>query len=275
MSAHFKAFLDRTYIDPEPITTILNRFNWYDLLSKRINYIIENSDPDYQMVTLSLTQAINDKLRVYPDKEEKQIIVSDLGKLFRDLLAYLCKYKIGFSSQLPEIIKSIRGLYEINGDNYDELDELLDFERLTENIESAISTTNKTVYLKWCHETASLEDLSSCFIFYGLITECSSIEDLFTSNEVKNIKIPSKSRKRFSLVMFKLLDDNIIKPVGGKSTYAFIEKHALIEGKLEPFSKGYMRRTIHATNTNSMTGFGKHEKIITEIIDEINQKNRQ
>lgn len=276
MSAHFKAFLDQTYIDPEPITTTLNRFNWYDLLSTRINYIIESSNPDYQMVTLSLTQAINDKLRIYPDKEEKREIVNDLGKLFRNLLAHLCEHKIGFSNTLPEIIKSIRKLYEINGDNFDELEELLGFERFTQNIESAMSKINKTICLKWYHQTASLEDLSNCFILYGLITPCSKIEDLFTPIEIKNIKIPSKSRKRFSLVMCKLFDERIIRPVGGKSTYGFIEKHVLVSGgKLKPFSKGYMRRTISATNKNSMVGFGIHEKIVDEIINDINRKNRQ
>lgn len=275
MSAHFKAFLDRTYINPEPITTILNRFDWYNLLSTRIDHIIEQSAPNYSLVVSSLIQSINDQLRTHSDRVEKTAIVEDLGKLFRNLLAYLCEFKIGFSNQLPEIIQNIKTLYEINGDNFDELDELLDFNRFVTNVETAISRSYITSFLKWCHNSASLEDLSDCLIKYGLITSDSKIEDLFSEVEIKYVKVPKQALKRFTLVMSKLFQDKIIKPVGGKSTFEFIEKHVLIEnkGQLIPFKKEYMKKTVYATN-KSWVGYGKHSDTINDFMDEINEKNR-
>ena len=269
MNSEFETFLDQQYLndDKKDILRILNDYGWYSLLDKRMQEIFNNAQPDYETIVSTMIQSVNDKLRDLIDQEEKKRLENVLAMLFRDLIAYLSRIKFGFYNQLPSIKKSIQSTYSLNGDNFSELEVLINFEGFVYNIENAVSISNpnKTRHLKWSHLTVDLKTFIKCLKYHFLITEDSNFEELFKENDHCNIIVPKKSLKRFTLLMAKLFTDKVIIPIGGKSTFSYLESKVTILETNKPISKGYMRKT--SNNTKKLyVGFEKHEKFINDLL---------
>jgi len=218
MSAYFNAFLDRHYFDLEPISTTLKKIECYDLLSSRIQYIIDTESPNYGTVVVSLLQPIQDAMRKLDPGQEKNRIESELGDLFRNLIADLCQRKDGFHNQFPEIILSIQELYKVNKDDFEALDKLIGFNRIVENLKLAtpIEESYRTRRLVWVHNTININQIDRQFKYYGIITNDSNFADLFSEKKIRKIAVPEKHLKRFSLIMGRFIKNRWIKSIGGK-----------------------------------------------------------
>lgn len=277
MNDHFAEFLDRHYFEDEKetITTILKNFNWYQLINSRFNHIIENESPDVATIAVTLIQSINDRLRILSDQDEKRNIEELLAGLFRNMLGDLCQKKNNFHASLPEMVKKVKSAYVLNGDNFSELEQLINFDQFIQNIQHATPGPQQrtTSHLRWNHENITIEDVCRCFRYHSLITEESKFTDFFIQSETRIILIPKKQRKRFALTVKKLFDYGFMSSVGSKSTYQFIENNVKIAETAERLSNGYIRRT--ANNTKNGTGFEKNEKFLNDIMQDMGLKNRQ
>lgn len=277
MNGHFAEFLDRHYFDDDriTITTILHDYTWYHLLESRFNYIIENEFPDVATIAVTLIQSINDRLRGLNDLDKKRNIEEQLAGLFRNILADLLQKKNNFHALLPDMVEKIKSTYEFNGDNFSELEKLINFQRFLQNIESATPgpKPRTTSHLKWNRENIAPEHVCQCLRHHSLITEESKFTDFFIKSEIRIILVPKKQRKRFALTMNKLIADGFMSSIGSKSRYQFIEENVKIAETSERFSNGYIRRTIN--NTKNGTGLEKHEKFLSNIMRDIEIKSRQ
>lgn len=274
MNAYFDAFLGRHYFDPEPISTTLKKIDCYDLLSSRIQYIIDTECPNYGTVVVSLLQPIQDAMRKIDSGEEKNRIESELGGLFRDLIADLCERKEGFHNQFPEIILSIQELYKVNKDDFQALDNLIGFNRFVENLKLAtpIEESYRTRRLEWVHNTININQVDKHFKYYGIITNDSNFADLFSEKKKRKIAVPEKHLKRFSLIIGRFIKNRWIKSVGGKGTYKFIQENIRVLGRKKPICKNYMKQTVD-NFSNTGVGEKKHKNTIDGFIEEIGEKN--
>lgn len=276
MESHFDKFLERYYIDPEPIITILKEHDWFNLIAIRYNHIIVNKAPKYATVVISLLQPIQDKLRRFENINEKKQLEEEFGYLFRNMIGDLFQNKIGFHEEFPNIIQELRVLYQMNGDDFDELDRLIGLSCFLENLKHAkpIEDINYTRRLEWLNENITLTDVDLSMKKYGVLTENSKFEDLFVDKKEKELEVPAKYLKSFTLLVGKFCDNGWIKSIGGKSRYKFIQDNLKIQGRLKPLSKNYMRQTI--SNFKDLgIGEKKYVDFINRFMDEIDDKNVQ
>jgi hypothetical protein len=274
MNAYFDAFLGRHYFDPEPISTTLKKINCYDLLSSRIQYIIDTESPNYGTVVVSLLQPIQDAMRKLDPSQEKKRVESELGGLFRDLIADLCERKDGFHGQFPNIVQAIQELYQVNKDDFTALDNLIGFNRFVKNITVAtpIDDNYRTRKLNWVHKTVHISEIDEWLKYYGLLTEDSNFGDLFIEQNERKVIVPEKGLKRFTLIIGDLIKRDWIKSIGGKGKYKFIQENLKVLGRKKPLSNNYMKQTVD-NYTKTGVGEKKHKKTVDSFIEDIDKKS--
>jgi len=279
MEKCFEDFLDQYYLTEKKksIEDLLRLYEWRDLFVSRVNSLIENEDPDYVMITASLIQSLNDRLRKFDDLSAKIEAEQILGELFRNLIGYLINTKSYFLNKLPELVKTIEDLYSLNGDNFEELEKLVNFRGFLERIEKSVSLDNprKTLFLKWDHPTG-LSQLVKVFEKHSVLPSNSNFEQLFTYHDQRQVFISNyrNSTKKFTLVMGELFDRQFIKPVGGGGTWKFLEENVKIKETGNQIKGGYFRKTYNNTK-NENVGIDKYMKFISEFMKDLEPKSRQ
>lgn len=278
MNPHFETFLDQQYFSDEKniIINLLNEFGWLELISTRIGYLFENKNPEYSLVATTMIQSINDNLRVFEDINRKEEIENVLARLFRDLIAYLLQVKEDFYPIFPNMVEQVKKNYELNNDNFPRLNELIDFDGFLTKMENSqsISTPKKTRYLKWVHSTSSLKHFIDLLENHGVIPTKSNFEELFQFKENRLVYIVDEKKKRFALIIDRVLSKEYIKPIGGKATWDYLESNITLSKTNLPLKKGYLRKTV-SNNKNEDNGAGVHEVHVNDFIEELEGKSRQ
>lgn len=271
MEAHFNEFLGRHYFDLEPITTTLKQYGWYQLIANRAHYIRITEKPNYLTTAAMIIQPIQYKLKELTEPDEKKRLEDALGELFRNMIADLCEHKLGFHNQFPQLVQGIREIYDANGDDFSALDELIGFNRFLENLKEA-EPISLTRHLDWVHERITLCHVDECMKEYGLITKDSNFEDLFRIEQNRRVSIPAKYLKRFTLIIGEFCQGGMIKSIGGKSKYKFIQENVHVIGRGKPISNNYMKQTVDNFNKFGI-GEKKHKESINAFIGDIHQKS--
>lgn len=263
---YLQDFLYEHYIHTEQYLELLSSHGWDTKLELRFRRVIEEWSPNYASIISTMVQAVNDKLREIDNDNEKQKIERLMSTLFKDMIAYFLKTKIDFSKALPNIKESLIELYELNGDNFQALDEMIGLTRIISNTRKSIHLNGRTRRLKWNSTEESFLELEVLFKRKGIMSTSSSLSELTQRDSKGEIIIFNKKKKVFTLVIHRLLYEGLIKPEGGKGTYNFIEKKVRIHETKKKMTEGYMKRTVYNTHKIGI-GEQKNGRIIDEFFD--------
>jgi hypothetical protein len=200
----------------------------YEIVESNLSHLRDKNEEsiqrDFNTITLSFVQKINDHLKHVEDQSIKNRLKYILGEIGNYIIDSLVNNNVLTHLELVTLDESLKSLSELNAYDYSDINMRLQIKRLIRNKSNGNNvqkvTANEKAHYLWLEKNHKLDEITDNLYSEKIITSKKSFRKLFSGEPIK-VSV-SNEKADFLFILFDVLHENrYIKPKG-------------IQGKFQP-----------------------------------------